>query len=514
MRSGITGRALIASVLIGTAVALPHGEILAEEQPQTADVARVSGSACSDSSELQRLELADAITQSLQSQPQLIIAQQDVLEARSDVRAAFAPFLPSAQLGFTDERYVPSNGSAPVVVVGNTVLGGAQTKSGYGSISLSWNLMNSGRDVAGYHVARAGVRAAVSGLDSQLEDTLSGILHGYADLYEAEIAARSQMDATVLLKAIEARAVERYQNGHGTTIAIGQARSAELDAEKSLNQDCRSLAEKSAALAAAIGIHLPAGGRLAAGTPLPMPKEIVDRRDSALLQAVVNDAPAVAAAKQKIEQARAKLQQAQRAFGPSVSLSVRRDYLGEDSQSFGRANRSIAPSDYRIGLSFEQPLFPVATEVAAVGRARAELNKAQASFEQARLDVETKVSGALSAQREAEASYAAARASLVESRQVLELTRSLYSAGRTDLDSVQHAQVDADKADADAKALASRQSWTEWAVARALLPGQFPDLLFDQLHIQVQARRWRDGDTQDEDKSLSIPGHAQSGPPP
>jgi outer membrane protein TolC len=116
-----------------------------------------------------------------------MIAQQDLVEARSDARAAVAPFLPNAQFGFTDERYVPSNGSAPVVVVGNTVLGGAQTKSGYASISLSWNLMNSGRDVAGYHGARAGVRAAASGLNSQLEDTLSAVLQGYADVYEAEI---------------------------------------------------------------------------------------------------------------------------------------------------------------------------------------------------------------------------------------------------------------------------------------------------------------------------------------
>jgi outer membrane protein TolC len=514
MCSHVAGRAWLASVLVVAVVALPNDDIFAAERAQLAGDAAVTGSACSDTSELQRLELADAISQSLHTQPQLIIAQQDVLEARSDVRASVAPFLPSAQLGFTDERYVPSNGSTPVVVVGNTVLGGAQTKSGYASISLSWNLMNSGRDVAGYHGARAGVRAAASGLDSQLEETLSGILQGYADLYEAEIAARGQAGATALLKAIEARTIERYQNGHGTTVAIGQARSAELDAEQSLNRDCRSLAEKSAALAAAIGIHVPAGGRLTVGEPLPIPKEIVDRRDNSLLDAVVNDAPAVAAAKQKVEQARAKLHQAQRAFGPSVSLSVRRDYLGEDPNSFGRANRSIAPSDYRIGLSFEQPLFPVATEVAAVDRARAELNKAQASFEQARLDTETKLSGALSAQREAEASYAAARASLGESRRVLELTQSLYRAGRTDLDSVQHAQIDAEKAEADTKTLASKRSSAEWAVARALLPEQFPDLLFDQLHLQVQAQRWRKGDKPDSDPSSSIPGDAQSGWPP
>lgn len=510
MRTPIADRALLASVLM-VLFALSNEAVLADEQRQPGVEITLVAPACPESSGLRSLDLADAISQSLQRQPQLIIAQQDLIEARSDVRASVAPFLPSAQLGFTDERYVPSNGSAPVVVVGNTVLGGAQTKSAYASISLSWNLMNSGRDVAGFHGARAGVRAAASGLDSQLEDTLSGILQGYADLYEAEIAARGQRGATLLLHAIQARAVERYQNGHGTTVAIGQARSAELDAEQSLNHDCRSLAEKSASLAAAIGIDVAAGGRLTVGEPLPLPKEIVSDRDSALLESVVENAPAVAAARQKVEQARAKLHQAQRAFGPSVSLSVRRDYLGEDPDSFGRANRSLAPSDYRIGLSFEQPLLPVATEIAAVDRARAEFRKAQASFEQARLDAQTKLSGALSAQREAEASYAAARASLGESRRVLELTQSLYRAGRTDLDSVQHAQIDSEKAEADTQTLASRRSSAEWAVARALLPEQFPDLLFDQLHLQFQARRWREGDTQGVDPSVSVPGDPQSG---
>jgi outer membrane protein TolC len=117
-------------------------------------------------------------------------------------------------------------------------------------------------------------------------------------------------------------------------------------------------------------------------------------------------------AKEKVAQAQAKLRQAQRAFGPSVSLSVRRDYLGQDADSFGRANRSIAPNDYRVGLSFEQPLFPLISEISAVGKARAELRKAQASYEQARLEADTKVRGALSAQREAEVRYVAAKSLL------------------------------------------------------------------------------------------------------
>jgi outer membrane protein TolC len=177
-----------------------------------------------------------------------------------------------------------------------------------------------------------------------------------------------------------------------------------------------------------------------------------------------------------------------------VTFSARKDYLGQSPYSYGAANHHIGPRDYRLDLGFEQPLFPIATEVAAVDRARAEVRKAQASYDQARLDAETKLRGALSAQREAEASFLAAKTSLGESQQVLELTQSLYHAGRTDLDSVQRAQMDRDKAMTDTRTLASKRVSTEWAVARALQPERFADSLFAQLHLQVEAQRWREGD--------------------
>jgi len=56
--------------------------------------------------------------------------------------------------------------------------------------------MNSGRDVAGLRGAVAGVHAASFGLDSQLSDTLSGVLQAYADLYEAEVDAANEAAAT------------------------------------------------------------------------------------------------------------------------------------------------------------------------------------------------------------------------------------------------------------------------------------------------------------------------------
>ena len=449
---------------------------------------------CGDSGAPQPLQLADAVRQSLSAQPQLIVAQQDVVESRSDVRAAVAPFLPSVTASVLDERYVPANGGGPVIVVGNNILGGPQTRSAYGSLDLSWNVMNSGRDVAGLHSAIAGVHAASFGLDGQLSDTLSGILQAYADLYEAEVDASNEAVATEVLKEIYARSQERFSNGNGTTVAIGQARSSELEAEQALNKACRTVVEKSAALAEAVGIRIPAQQRLTAVQPLPMPVPVIEPGDLSSLDEIVENTPAVASAKAKVDAATAKFQQAKRSFGPSITFTARKDYLGQSIDSYGAANHHIDPSDYRIDLGIQQPLFPIATEVAAVDKARAELRKAQAGYDQARLEADTKLRGALAAQQEAEASLRAARTSLGESQSVLTLTESLYHAGRTDMDNVQHARMDRDKAEAETKSLVSRRASAEWAVAKVLQPTRFADSLFGQLHLLVEARHWRNPD--------------------
>jgi outer membrane protein TolC len=455
--------------------------------------------ACNDDGKPRAVDLAEAVVGSLSHEPQLMVAREDVMEARSDVTGALAPFMPSIQFALVEEKYVPSNSASPVIVVGNTVLGGAQTKSAYGALSLSWNIMNSGRDIAAYHGAQANLRAASSGLDSQLADTLTGVLQAAADAYEAQVAVRGEASALVGLNAILSRADERFRNGHGTTVAIGHARAAALDAEQSLNRSCRTLAEKSATLARAIGIRVPAQERLSMDAPLPLPTPSVASEFD--LDASIDSAPAVVEAREKLDAAQAKLREAQRAFGPTMSLSVRRDYLGQDPASFANANHHIAPNDYRVGLSIEQPLFPFDSEVAQVGKARAQVRKAEAGYEQAWLEAQTKSRSVLSAQREAAASYVAAKASLGESERVLALTQSLYHAGRTDLDNVEHAQMDRDKAETDVLTLASKRALAEWTATRALQPRTFPDVLFRQLHLHVEARDPRG----DDDESQPLP---------
>ena len=434
------------------------------------------------------MELSATVAQSLNLQPKLLLAEAEELASRSDVKAAAGGFLPQIDFSAVDERYVPSNGSAPVVVVGNSVLGGPQTKSAYGSLSLQWNLWNNGRDVAALRGARAGVHAAAYGVDNQIGDTLLGVLDAYAELYEAEVIARDDAEAAAGLTAIRARAEKRYAHGYGTEVAVGQARVAALNAEETLNGACRDLDDKSAALAQAVGLELSSTRRLRTFEPLPQP--VSEALGTADLEGLVGASPAVEEARENMVAAQRAVQRALGEFGPTISLSVRRDYLGQDPDSFGRANHHIAPADYRIGLEFEQPLFPFSSQDSDVDKAHAELRKAQASYREARVDVQTKLLGALSARREAERSFAAAASSLADAEQVLALTEAQFRAGRKDFDAVQHARMDRDAAQADLEKLSAQRAVAEWRAVRATFPRDFPALVFRELHLQIRPAGW------------------------
>lgn len=241
--------------------------------PPTATIEAVSvATACGYSRPLRPVDLQTAIAQSLHMQPQLRIARANVLESKSRLTAARGSLLPQIQLSAVNELYAPSNGSTSFVVVNNTVLGGTQAISAYASIGLDWTLWSSGRNWAAYHAATAGIRAAELGVVSQTQNTLSGVLHAYEDLYDAEVAARNDAMAASALEAIRARAQRRYEHGYGTAVALGRARVRALNAQNTLNDACRTVEEKSQALEQVAGLDLLPLRPLSATEPLPLPQ--------------------------------------------------------------------------------------------------------------------------------------------------------------------------------------------------------------------------------------------------
>ena len=439
-------------------------------------------SACGDDLPVQNIELSMLVTQALNQEPQLLIAQANALASQSDLQAAKGGFLPQISVAATEEKYVPSNGDTPVVVVGNTVLGGAQTNSAYGSLALQWNIWNNGRDAAALKGAHAEVQSAAFGIDQQLAETLLDVLNAYAELYEAEVISRGDAQAAEGLTAIQARAEKRYTQGYGTEVAVGQARVATLNAVQTLNHDCRDVDDKSAALAQAAGMEI-GSARLSVPGTLPT---LDPPGEGHAMDQMVDESPAVAGAWQDVLAAESALRRAQDEYGPTVAFTAQRDYLGQSPDGLGYANKHVGSADYRVGLQISQPLFPFDSQSADIDKARAQLRKAQASYQQARIQVKMKLVSALAARREAQRSFAAAQTSLVDAEQVLALTEAQYDAGRTDLDTVEHARMDRDASQADLDRLNSQLVLTEWMVERTQSPKQFPVVVLRELHIDTQ----------------------------
>ncbi len=232
-----------------------------------------------------------------------------------------------------------------------------------------------------------------------------------------------------------------------------------------------------------MGVRLPVDQLLLAVTALPeAPAQNLDART---IESMVENDPRVVSAKEKIAVAEQKLKQTHAAFGPTMAIDARRDYLGQNVSGLSAANNTIGPNSYRIGVSFNQPIFPFASEIGAMDKAKAEVRRAQAVTDQARIDADAKLRIAIGANLEAEASYRAAKSSLVEAQQVLTLTESLYSAGRADLDSLAHARIDWQKAQAEVDTLASQALLAEWDLERSFQATQFPKTLLNRLNIEL-----------------------------
>jgi outer membrane protein TolC len=437
------------------------------------------------------ISLADALVQALQNEPHVIVARQDLAETKAEAKAALSPFFPKGQFIIDEGRLIPSNPFQPVTVIGTNVLGGSRAYSAYGAIAISWNIMSSGRDSAGLRAARQDANASNEALHSQFADALSNVLKAYSEVYEASVSLDQKGKSLVLLKAIARRAEERYRHGDGTTIAIGQARGAALDAEKSFNETCRSLTEKSSSLAKAMGTRLPLDKIFLATSTLPeAPEKGVEVSD---IEAAIESDPAVGSAQKKTLAARERLHQTRSGFGPQVSLDARRDYLGQNINSFSAANNAIAPNGYRVDLSLVQPIFPFVTERSAIDKAKAEVRRAEALTVEARNDADSKFRTALSATREANSSYRAARASMAEAESVLKLTESLYKAGRSNLDDFEHAEIDLQKSISEVETLVSQKARAAWDLERALRAADFPAQLMKKLGIDFSDEYFADG---------------------
>lgn len=436
---------------------------------------------CRPGTTFKPLSLAEAVVIAMSEHPQVLIAQLELKKANMQVLTAVTPFLPSASVSMQGERFVTQNPNAQSTSVGSTVVGGQQDHySSYASLNANWNLFNGGKDLAGYRSAKAGVQASEHDLVKQTNETLSTVLIAYNDLFKAQTALSHQAETGKLLRGVLQRTEKRYEEGVDNQITLSQEKITFAKNEQGMFQVCQTLFDKSTVLAKSLGLRLPAGHVFRLDASIPDVEHInSDDRD---LELLVQDDPGVKAAKGRVTMAQHKLDQTRASFYPTVAMTGRYDWLGQNPNSVDAAVSSTSANSYRFGVVLSQPLGPFTSEYAAVETAHADVLKADALYRQALIDAETKLRTVLNAKTQTELSAKSSQLQTAQTRLTFQQTNQLFKDGYADLDAVSQAQISLSKEQEATDELLADAKLAAWNAYLVLRPNEFAEALFSVNH--------------------------------
>lgn len=436
---------------------------------------------CRSGTTFKLLSLTEAVAVAISEHPQVLIAQLELKKANTQVLSAVTPFLPSASVSMQGERFVTQNPAAQSTSVGSSVVGGQRSQySSYASLNANWNLFNGGKDLAGYRSAKAGVQASAYDLVRQTNETLSTVLIAYNDLFKAQMALLHQIETTKLLRGVLQRTEKRYEEGVDNQIALSQEKVTFAKNEQDMFQVCQALYDKSAVLARSLGLRLPVGHVFRLDAPIPDVEQMNLNDDE--LELIVQDDPGVKAAKERVTMAQHKLDQTRASFYPTVAMTGRYDWLGQDPNSVDAAVSSTSANSYRFGVVLQQPLGPFTTEYAAVETAHADVLKADTLYRQALIDAETKLRTVLNAKVQTELSAKSSQLLTAQTRLTFQQTKQLFKDGYADIDAVSHAQISLSKEQEATDELLSDAKLAAWNAYLVLRPDEFAAALLEINH--------------------------------
>jgi outer membrane protein TolC len=448
---------------------------------QVSKAESAENASCRPGTTFKPFSLAEAVVIAMSEHPQVLIAQLELKKANTQVLAAVTPFLPAASVSMQGERFVTQNPSVQTTSVGSSVVGGQRSQySSYASLNANWNLFNGGKDLAGYRSAKAGVQASENDLVRQTNETLSTVLIAYNDLFKAQTALLHQAEMIKLLRGVLQRTEKRYEEGVDNQIALSQEKVTFAKSEQGMFQVCQALFDKSAVLARSLGLRLPAGHVFRLDTPIPDVEQMNLNDDD--LELIVQDDPGVKAAKERVTMARHKLEQTRASFYPTVAMTGRYDWLGQDPNSVDVAISSTSANSYRLGIVLQQPLGPFTSEYAAVETAHVDVLKAEALYQQALIDAETKLRTVLNAKNQTELSAKSSELQTAQTRLTFQQTNQLFKDGYADLDAVSQAQISLSKEQEATDELLSDAKLAAWNAYLVLRPDEFAEVLFRVNH--------------------------------
>ncbi|HET9799569.1 MAG TPA: TolC family protein [Gemmatimonadaceae bacterium] len=400
------------------------------------------------------IPLPQAVALAQQNALGAIQARGQIRTAESSVRAARAALFPSlnltmGQVNQSGDRFDSQGRLVPYLA--------PQPWSYSTGIQSSVNLFDGGRRLSEIKRSRFDVSAATANevnerfnLALQVKTQYYGILAAR----ESEAAARAQLQqAQEQLKASIARTaagVATLSDSLRSVVAVGNAQLALITARNNLRV-------ASAALTRLVGSETPV-------TALPADTADLSLTpiDSAMLDGLLDEGPAVKQAEAQLTSARASVRSARTPYLPSIDLTYSRSGNGFD-KFYGIGDKSLAyTNNFSIRLAY--PLWNSYQREDALTRARVQADVAEATVRDTRLAAQQTFVQQLGALRTAQQRIALQQVSVQAAQEDLRVQQQRYTLGASTLLDVLTSQTTLDAARS-----ALIQARQDFRVARAEL---------------------------------------------
>jgi outer membrane protein len=371
---------------------------------------------------LHPISLQEAVSLAQRNAPAAVQARGQLRTTASAVRSAYGAFLPSvsasmAQSKQSGQRFDPLRG--PVT----TPFSPWQYSAGLGA---NLELFDGFRRFSDLNARKADEDAAEANEVAQRFTIALQVKTQYANILaarESEAAARAQLEQA---QAQLAAAVARVQAGAATMsdslrslIQVGNARLALITAENGVRV-------ASASLTRLVGTPFVVTANPADTVDLP-----ITHVDSASLDRMALEGPAVQEASMQLRAANAAARSAKSTYLPTITLSY--NYNGNRQDSSYQVNFGPYAYGQSFNVRLNYPLFNNFSREDQQVRARVAQDNAEAQFRDARLAAQQSLVQQLGALRTAEERIRIQQASVLAAQEDLRVQQQRYSLGASTL---------------------------------------------------------------------------------
>jgi len=369
----------------------------------------------------QAYTLAELSALALQNNPQTRVAWAGLQAQAAAVGMAQSAWLPKINLSVSAQQAQSTSTSGFAIPV---------QKTASPNVSLSWVLWDFGQRDASINAARAAQIAARFANDQAIQTVLAAVANAYyqslADRVLILVNTQSVKTAHSALDSAQAR----YRAGQATISDLYQARAALAQAQGTLATAEQTRRQNEGTLASSLGLPVNTPIVLAPLETLVVPQ--LQTQVQAFLDQAIAHNPNLQNAQALTQQARATLDQTERADLPSISLNASQGIRFQQGLGNSQTNS--------IGLTLTVPLFTGFNQQYQTAQARAKLTQAEATRDNTYQTTELAVWQAYYAFSGAAAGMPSARAQVENATEALKALQAQYAVGYTTIQDLLTAQ--------------------------------------------------------------------------